>query len=205
MKLSLLSVVSLVAFGCGKESPKEDPKAGKLSKMELRLSVDGKGRIKPMFQLLDQKMNSIAVTGTYSISLTRRDGTELCNLAGEFQPADFSASHAYNAQYRDAGCPAEPGDEQVKAVIVVKSADKTIERTLDLPAKLVWENYRAPSPAGSGSAVGSGSAAGSGSAVGSESAVGSGSATASGGTGSGVAIGGSGGSGSAAVEAEKSP
>jgi hypothetical protein len=201
MKLALLYVVSLVAFGCGKEAPKPDPKAGKLSKMELRLSVDGTGRIKPMFQLLDQKLSPVAVTGTYSISLSRRDGTGLCNLAGEFQPTDFSASHAYTAQYRDAGCPTEPGDEQVRAVIVVKSADKTIERTLDLPAKLVWENYRAPSPAGSGSAVGSGSAAGSGSAVGSGSAAGSGSAV----TKSEGGSSGSAGSGSAAVEAEKSP
>lgn len=166
-------VLAIACAACGGDKKEEAAGPRKLSKMDVRVSVDAKGRIRPMFQLFDQKLKPVKVTGTYTVSIARRDGTELCKLAGEFAPADFTDNDAYRAQYRDASCPADPEASDLKIAVKVESPDKTIERTLELPARLVYENLKPPMPAaGSGSAVGSGS----GSAVESGSATGSGSA-----------------------------
>lgn len=172
MKLVSIVLAIACAAACGGDKKAEPEGPRKLSKLDVRVSVDAKGRIRPMFQLFDQKRKPVKVTGTYAIAIARRDGTELCKLDGTFAETDFTDNDAYRAQYRDAGCPADPEASDLKIAVKVESPDKTIERTLELPARLVYENLKPPAPpVGSGSAVGS--ATGSGSAV----EVGSGSAT----------------------------
>ena len=180
----------VVACAVGCSSKQEEPvKPRKLSKLDVRITIDKQGRILPMFKLLDQKLKPIAVTGSYSISVARPGGAELCKLAGELAPADFTETETYQAKYRDASCPADPASSDLKIAITVTTPDKTIERTLDVPTRLVYEHLTPPPSGSAGSGSAGSSSAGSGSA-------GSGSA------GSGSAGSGSAGSGSAQIPAE---
>ncbi len=166
MRIGSLVVVALFAVIACKSSDKPAPR--KLRKMDLQPAIDDRGRLKLTFTMYDNKHKPMPVAGSYTAEVTRLDGTPLCKAAGELTPADFSEKGAHKAPWHDAGCPADPGADELKVNVKVtvpgggkgkddkgkddgkdKDAgkDTTFDRSITIPAKSVYERLPAKKPA----------------------------------------------------------
>jgi hypothetical protein len=172
MRLGLLVVVAaaalLAAAACKSSSDKPAPR--KLRKMDVHTTIDDRGRLKLTFRLYDNKHELMPVTGSYTAEVTKLDGTVLCKAAGELARSDFSEKGAHQAPWHDAGCPADPGVDELKVNVKVtvpgagdskdegtgkdkdakgKDAanDKVFDRSLTLPLRSVYERPPAKKPA----------------------------------------------------------
>jgi hypothetical protein len=189
--------------------------------MDFHTLVDEQGRLKVTFRLFDAKHEQMPVTGSYTVEVAKPDGGWLCKGAGELAPSDFGDKGVHKAQWLDAGCPKDPGVDELKVNVKLtvkggaaekdgkdkdkdakdsKEKDTVIERSITAAVKTIYERppQKQPAAGSSSAAAGSGSAAASGSAAGSGSAV-AGSGSAASGSGSAASGSGSAATGSAAA------
>ena len=205
------AVLTLAVGSCKSEKAA----ARKLRKMDVDAAVDDRGRLKLSFRLFDAKHVQMPVTASYTGEVAKLDGAVICKAAGDLAPSDFTDKGIHKAQWVDAGCPADPGADELKVNVKLtvkggaaekegkdakdakdaKGKDTVMERSITLAVKTLYERPPSKKPAaGTGSAA-TGSAAGS-AATGSA-------ATGSAATGSAAAGSAGAATGSAAAPAEK--
>jgi hypothetical protein len=139
--LLMISVLSLAACGKG------DAPAPKLKKMDFKAQVDEAGRMLPSIELFDQKHRPIPVVGSYTMTLTRPDGTVLCSVTRPLAKTDFSDKGVFKATWQDASCPADPAAEQLRVNLEVKTGDKPddpkLAREVTTPVKFIYKHLAA--------------------------------------------------------------
>ncbi|MDQ3368013.1 MAG: hypothetical protein M3680_21515 [Myxococcota bacterium] len=198
---SLLLIVSALALpltlsttACGS---KGDPEPAKLKKMDFKAQVDESGRMMPLIELFDQKHRPVPVVGSYTMTLTRPDGTVLCSVTRPLAKTDYSEKGVFKATWQDASCPADPAAEQLRVNLEVKTGDQPddvkLAREVTTPVKFIYKHLAAkadpakpavdatklpaeaplPEPAPGAAPTTAGSAAGAGSASGSAAMMGS--------------------------------
>jgi hypothetical protein len=182
--LALLTISLSLVAACGKK----DSGPRKLKKTDYKVFVDEKGRMMPEIELFDDKHDAIVVLGSYTLTLSRPDGTVLCSLTRTLAKEDYNEKKRLKAEWQDASCPPDPAAEELRIALEVKTGDKPdapkITRDKTTPTKFVYRHLQGTKPAGDKPAdkvdatklpaeaplpepppaTGSGSAAGSGSA-----------------------------------------
>jgi hypothetical protein len=217
MRIRSLGAVALfaaAAVACKSSDQAAGPR--KLRKMDFHTTIDDRGRLRVAFRMFDAKHEQMPVDGSYTVEVTKVDGALICKAAGELAPADFSAKGTHQAPWHEAGCPADPGADEVKVNVKVtvpagdagggggkekedkgkddKGAAKDIvfDRSITIPVRSIYDRPPPKKPTAGSAAAGSAAA---GSAAAGSAAAGS-AATGSAATGSAAA-------GSAAKPAEK--
>lgn len=193
MTSRLLLALALVCISTACGEKKAAPQ--KLRKMAFKVQIDQAGRMMPLIELFDEKHKPMPVIGSYTMTVSRPDGTVLCSVTRPLAKTDFTDKHAYKATWQDAACPADAAAPEVRVNLEVKTGDKPdapkLAREMTTPIKFVYPHLakaaadattpsssvdltklpaEAPLPEPpSGSAAGSGSATGSAAVMGSAS------------------------------------
>jgi hypothetical protein len=172
MRIRSFALLALLAVAaCGKSSDK--PTARKLRKMDFHTTIDDRGRIKLAFRMFDAKHELMPVAGSYTVEVTKLDGSLLCKAGGELAPTDFSEKGTHKPPWHDASCPADPGTDEVKVNVKVtvpggspdkdgkgdkdkgkdKDKDKdaakdtTFDRSITIPVRSIYDRPPARKPA----------------------------------------------------------
>ena len=118
------AVLALTVVSC----KSEQAAARKLRKMDVHATIDDRGRLKLTFRLFDAKHEQMPVTGSYTAEVAKPDGSVLCKAAGELAPSDFSDKGTHKAQWADAGCPADPGVDELKVNVKLTVKDGAVAK-----------------------------------------------------------------------------
>jgi len=156
MRTGSFALFALLAVAaCGKSSDK--PTARQLRKMDFHTTIDDRGRLKIAFRLFDAKHAPMPVAGSYTVEVTKLDGSLLCKAGGELAPTDFSEKGTHKAPWHDASCPADPGTDEVKVNVKVTvpggspdkdaAKDTTFDRSITIPVRSLYERPPAKKPA----------------------------------------------------------
>jgi hypothetical protein len=173
MKLGSILVAALLAFAACKSSDK--PAARKLRKLDFKTTIDDRGRLQVAFRMFDAKHELMPVAGSYTVEVTTPEGAAVCKAAGELAPGDFSDKGAHKATWHEAGCPADPGADELKVNVKVTvpgggkgkgkddkgkddGKDAMFDRQIRVPARSIYERLPVKQPAEARPAGGSSAA-----------------------------------------------
>jgi len=149
--LLVLPVALALVAGCGKDRPGPQ----KLRKMAYKVHVDETGRMLPTLELFDEKHRPMIVVGAYTLTISRPDGSVLCSLSRPLAKEDFTDKAGFKGSWQDAACPPDPGAEQLRIALEVKTGDQPdapkLAREVTTPTRFVYRHLAPPAPAGSGS------------------------------------------------------
>ncbi|HWO21802.1 MAG TPA: hypothetical protein VNO30_23695 [Kofleriaceae bacterium] len=162
MRIGSLGVVALLvaslavaAVACKSSDKAAGPR--KLRKMDFHTQIDERGRLRIAFRLFDGKHEQMPVTGSYTVEVTKPDGAVVCKAAGALAPGDFSAKGTHQAPWHEAGCPADPGADEVKVNVKVTvpagdgaskepdakgaaaAKDTVFDRSVTIPVRSIYE------------------------------------------------------------------
>lgn len=145
MRLPLVLLVALLAC---KETAKEPPR--KLRKMDFKVQVDERGRMNVMLELFDEKHRTMPVTGAFTATLARPDGTILCSTTRPLTKDDFSDKGSFKPTWQDAACPPDPAADDLRVTLEVKTGDAPdapkLSREATIPAKYIYQRLPANTP-----------------------------------------------------------
>ncbi len=145
----LVLALALVCFSTACGEKKADPP--KLRKMAFKVQIDQAGRMMPLLELFDEKHRLMTVVGSYTMTVSRPDGTVLCSVTRPLAKTDFTDKHTYKATWQDAACPADPAAPEVRVNLEVKAGDAAdapkLAREMTTPIKFVYPHLAKPAAA----------------------------------------------------------
>jgi hypothetical protein len=142
---SFAATALLVLVSCAKES-----KPGKLKKMDFKVMVDERGRMLPEISLFDDKHDPfVLVGGSYTMTLSRLDGTVLCSTTRTLAKEDYDKK-SLKTDWQDASCPPDPAADELRVTLEVKTSDKPdtviLSRDKTTPTKFIYRHLDAKPP-----------------------------------------------------------
>ncbi|MBA3397998.1 MAG: hypothetical protein H0T89_35565 [Deltaproteobacteria bacterium] len=143
-RLLLALALVCISTACGEK--KAAPQ--KLRKMAFKVQIDQAGRMMPLLELFDEKHKLMTVVGSYTMTVSRPDGTVLCSVTRPLAKTDFTDKHAYKATWQDAACPADAAAPEVRVNLEVKTGDAAdapkLAREMTTPIKFVYPHLAKP-------------------------------------------------------------